>query len=195
MNSLFESLNLSPQERRLVVGVLVAVFVFLNFWLVWPHFDDWKELKKSIEQAEKQLADFTSDADLKPMLQKRLADLEERSLALPSADQAVAFDRTFRRCALTNGVRIMASRPGSGRTRPGNDPAGKFFEEQVVSLDVEADNKQLVNFLHSLGASDSLIRVRDMNLRPGQAQTNLVGSLTLVASYVKDDTAPAAKSK
>lgn len=38
--SVIEQLNLSPQERRIVVIIAVIVFVVLNFLLVWPHFND-----------------------------------------------------------------------------------------------------------------------------------------------------------
>ena len=42
MNSFLDRLNLRPQERRLVVGVLVIVFVVVNLWFVWPHAGDLK---------------------------------------------------------------------------------------------------------------------------------------------------------
>ena len=35
----------------------------------------------------------------------------------------------------------------------------------------------------SLGADNSMIRVRDMDLKPDQSQMKLMGSITLVASY------------
>src|SRR4051812_31276611 len=44
---------LRPQERRLVAFVLVAVFVLLNMWLVWPHFGDWSQIQAKQERARK----------------------------------------------------------------------------------------------------------------------------------------------
>jgi len=40
MNTFLDKLNLRPQERRLVVMGSAALFIVLQFWLVWPHFND-----------------------------------------------------------------------------------------------------------------------------------------------------------
>ena len=36
--------QLRPLERRLAIGVLVVVFLVLNYVFVWPHFSDWGNL-------------------------------------------------------------------------------------------------------------------------------------------------------
>ncbi len=42
-----------------------------------------------------------------------------------------------------------------------------------------------MRFLHALGSGDSMIRVRDMDLRPDPPRYRLNGTITLVASYQK----------
>ncbi|MCW5558840.1 MAG: hypothetical protein KIT22_13560, partial [Verrucomicrobiae bacterium] len=71
-----------------------------------------------------------------------------------------------------------------------------FFDEQQMSVEVIAGEAELVNFLHSLGLGDSLIRVRDIaRLRLDGSQTRLQTTLTVVASYQKKPKAPAASAK
>lgn len=194
MKSIFDTLNLSPQERRFVVGVLVVLFVFLNFWLVWPHFSDWKEFQMATSEAEEKLVTYTKEAALKSSLQTQLADLEDSNSTIPSGDQTIFVDRMIRRLGTQTGVNVInvTGRPGTSTFNRTND----FFVELFFSVNVDGNDKQIVNFLHSLGTSNSLIRVRDMSLRPDQTQTKLVGDLTLIASYQKDlGVAPAPKSK
>ena len=49
--SIFDKLNLRPQERRLVVIVGLIIFVLLNMWFVWPYFDDWGRVRGEIARA------------------------------------------------------------------------------------------------------------------------------------------------
>ena len=37
--------QLRPFERRLAVGVVVVVFLVLNYVFIWPHFSDWGNLQ------------------------------------------------------------------------------------------------------------------------------------------------------
>jgi len=53
-----------------------------------------------------------------------------------------------------------------------------------------------VDFLYNLGSGNSLIRVRDLSLRPDPPRQQLSGNVKLVASYQKNPSkkpAPAAK--
>ena len=56
--SLFDKLNLRPNERRLVIIVLIVVFIILNFIFVWPRFGDWGKIKARRTIAEQQIAQF-----------------------------------------------------------------------------------------------------------------------------------------
>jgi len=194
MKGIFETLNLSPQERRLVVGVLVVVFVFLNFWLVWPHFNDWRAVRNGISEAEKKLSDYSSEAALRTQLQQRADTLEDINVSLPLTDQGLYFDRAIRKMARESNLMLQSvSQRTSGFT--GSSTASRardFFEEREATLSIQADDQQLVSFLHALGASNSFIRVKQMSLRPeAPAKTKIQGELILVASFPRDDSAPA----
>jgi len=43
-----------------------------------------------------------------------------------------------------------------------------------------------VDFLYNLGAGDSLVRVRNLSIRPDQNRQQLAASITLIASYQKN---------
>ena len=58
MSSSLDKLNLRPQERRLVVGILVLIFVVLNVLLVWPHFGDWAMVRAGLGKAQDNLASY-----------------------------------------------------------------------------------------------------------------------------------------
>ena len=108
---------------------------------------------------------------------------------VPPEDQAVAFLRTIQNQAAKSGVAIG----GNGRliTR-----TNQFFMEQIQTITVAAGEKQLVDFLYNLGDSDSLVRVRDLSVRPDPPRQQLQANITLIASYqknVKVAAAPATK--
>lgn len=48
--SFVEQLNLTPQERRIVVVIAVVVFVVLNILLVLPHFGDLGKVKDELDK-------------------------------------------------------------------------------------------------------------------------------------------------
>src|SRR5688572_29182643 len=72
-----EKLNLTPQERRLVAGVGLIVFVFLNIWLVRPHFGDWKTISRQRDQAELTLKRYQTEVNKTNQYQIRLHELEQ----------------------------------------------------------------------------------------------------------------------
>ena len=72
------------------------------------------------------------------------------------------------------------SRGGAGDSR-----TAEFFQEQTLRVTSLCTDAQLVDFLHKLGTGNSLIRVRDLDVRPDQGQMKLNCTITLVASYQK----------
>ena len=60
-----------------------------------------------------------------------------------------------------------------------------------MNFDVTASEPELVGFLYSLGAGDSMIRVRDISrLRLDPSQTRLTAQVTVVASFQKKPKTP-----
>ena len=188
MSALLARLNLRPQERRLMVAIAMVVFVVLNIWFVWPHFKDWGRLQRENRLAKDNLTLFKTEIEKQPQTRKKLEKLEGQGSSVLPEDQALQLLRTVQVQARQSGVQIpnSTSIPNTGG-RP-----NEFFQEQAIRISVITGDKELVDFLVKLGSGNSMIRVRDLDLRPQlPTQQKLEGSMILVASYQKK---PAAKN-
>lgn len=178
MTNLFDKLNLRPFERRLVVVVGIALFIILNYFLVWPYFGAVAEKNARREKAKTTLALRLDEIAQTNKFVKELKALEGEGLAVPPEDQATDLARTINYQAAQNLVTPQSlSRPFT-RTN-------EFFLEQSVTITTLSTEDALVNFLHSLGTGTSLIRVRELTLKRDQSQQKLTATIQLVASYQK----------
>ena len=192
MKTMLDRLNLRPVEQRLVVAVAAIFFVVLNLWLVWPHFKDWRRLRRELGQAEQTLQVYEEEMKRQPEYEAKLVKLKEGggSDVLPE-DRAIQLLRDVQNQASQHGVVIVRTTPSpkiAGRTNA-------FFEEQSVTISVISGEKELVDFLVGVGSGGSMIRVRDLDLKPDPPQQRLGGTITLVASYQKNAPKPAAAPK
>ena len=177
--------HLRPMERRLAVGVLVVVIVVLNAWLIWPHFSDWGDLRRRLDDARQKLKLYQATIAQTPVFQAELKNFEslgESSVA--PEDQTINFMRGIQTQAAESGVGISSA---SRQTTHTNE----FFVEQEQNINVTATDEQLVDFLYKLGSGASMVRVRDLELQPDNARTRLSASIRLVASYQKNPALPA----
>jgi len=183
MTSILDKLNLSPQERRLVVVVAIVVFVVLNIWLIWPEFGSVNRWNKRRQVAEANLKKFKDEIGKKAVYERQLRELESQGQHVGTEEQALSLQRDVANQALLSGVQVnrydpQARVPTGGRTNA-------FFEEQGLVITVVTGEKELVDFLYNLGTRSSLIRVRNMMLSREPAGMKLQGNLTLVASFAK----------
>jgi Tfp pilus assembly protein PilO len=187
MSSALSRLNLRPQEQRLVVVIALVLFIVLNLWFVWPHFNDWSRVQGDLATARSTLADYRKELAQEPEYRARLQQLEKLGSAVLPAEQARQLERTILTEARQSGVVITHTTP---METPRQDAAktNQFFAEQTERISVSTGEKELVTFLYALGSDNSMVRVRDMDLRPdpGSGRTRLMGNLTLVASYQKN---------
>lgn len=183
--SLFDKLNLRPNERRLVIIVLIVVFIILNFIFVWPRFADWGKIKARRTIAEQQIAQFERESANTKGYQMKMKDLETQGAAVASEEQAVKMSTTVQNQAALSGVLVNRYDPGRQTVMSVGGKTNQFFEEQSGLLGFVAEEKALVDFLYSLGTGGSLIRVRSMTLNPDPPRNKLQGNITLVASYAK----------
>ena len=184
MSSLFDRLNLRPGERRLVIIVAIVVFALLNFFFVWPYFGEWGKLQKRQRDATALLQAYQAEVDKTSLYQRQLAELEKQGVTVASEEQALKLSSTVVNQAALSGVQnngYTPQRPTTGGTAKPN----QFFEEQAGSMNIVAEEKQLVDFLYNLGVGGSLIRVRSMTLTPDAPKQKLQGRLDFVASYAK----------
>ena len=172
--------NLRPLEKRMVVGVAVMFFVILNAWFVFPHFSDWGLVQQRMIKARKTLNVFETEIRQKPFYDAQIKILQgEESQPIPLEDQAGAFADTIRTEAERSHVQIQQF----GRIVPRTND--QFFWEQTATINVISKEQQLVDFLYNLGSGGSLVRVRDLTLRPDQPHQQLTAGIKLVANYQK----------
>ncbi len=176
MKTYFEKLR--PFERRLVVGVMVAVFAVLNFAFVFPHFSDWSETRGRLDEARAKLAKFNAEIAQLPGIEKKIREIEGRTSGVPPEEQRNDFTRTVLLQAGEDRVNIITQGRMSSSTNA-------FFVQQSQGLRVQSGEDQLVNFLYHLGAGNSSIRVKGLTIQPDQPRYNLTADLTLDASYQK----------
>jgi hypothetical protein len=178
MTGYLDRMNLRPFEKRLVVGVGAILFVVLNAWFVWPHFSDLSDAKWRRSQAERKLETWQAEIDQAKKYQAGITRMLRESQEVPTEDQRNQFALTIQNQQVQSGVGIQ----NFGRTTVRTN---QFFLELSQLLTVESGESQLVDFLYNLGTGNSLIRVRDLGLKPNAQRQALSGSVNLVASYQK----------
>jgi hypothetical protein len=170
--------NLRPFEKRVVVGVGALFFVVLNALFVWPHFSDLSQVKFRMEVAQGKLKNFQIAIDQTALYERRVKELEGEGLAVPPEEQALQFANAINAQAGQSGVVIL----NNGKI---NTQTNQFFIEKSQSIRVQGGERQLVDFLYNLGSGNSLIRVRDLGVKPDPPHHQLEATVKLVASYQK----------
>jgi Tfp pilus assembly protein PilO len=178
MKKYFEQLR--PMERRLAVGCLVAIILFLNWIYIWPHFSDWDNLGTQIQQSQQTLKMYQDAIAEEPATQLQLKKYESQGEFVAPEDQSVDMMRTVTRQSGVTGVAVVNTSRSLSHT---NDA---FYVEQIQSITVVATDPQLVNFLYNLGNDASMIRVRDLELQPDGPRQRLNATIQLVASYQRN---------
>ncbi len=190
MSGFLDHLNLRPQERRILVITLAVVVIVLNAVFVWPHYKDWQKVDKETQALRATLANHRAEVARLPEYRARLAKLEGTGSSVLPESQALQLQAMVQSYALSNNVALTSLRPGSAVSS-----TNTFFDEQTVIIGVNTGDKELVDFLLALGAGNSMIRVRDLDLRPDSPLYKLVGNITVSASYQKQAKAqPAPKA-
>ena len=188
--SFLDQLNLRPQEKRILAAVLVVALVLVSIFFVWPKLGERPKLVTALEAARKKLQTYQAEIARVPDYQTRLRELEGQGSAVLREEQALQLQSAVQANATKHGVPITSMRVGA--PSPSTTSTNAFFDEQAVIVGVNTGERELVNFLHALGTDNSMIRVRDMDLRPDPPRYKLSGSITLVASYQKKTAASAA---
>jgi type II secretory pathway component PulM len=179
--------NLRPFEKRVVVGVGALFFIVLNFLFVLPHFSDLSAVHYRMEEAQRKLAKFQTEIAQTNMYATGLKQMEGEAADVPSEEQDFQFANAINTQVLKSGVRQNQGSTTKTQTN-------QFFLEKSQSINVQAAEQQLVDFLYQLGAGGSQIRVRDLTLHPDPTGQQLMAGVKLVASYQKKPTARPASS-
>ena len=184
--------NLAPFEKRLVVGVGVVLFVVFNAWFVVPHFSDWERVRFRREKAHQKLLLYNAEIGQLKTYKARIEQMKGEGYLVPAEDQVLHFATEVLTKAAQSRVSLSSFTRVTQRTN------NQFFLEQSQTVTTTAKEQELVDFLYNLGSSNSLIRVRDLGLRPDQPRQQLNANIKLVASYQKNlpvRAAPAAAAR
>lgn len=181
--SVFDKMNLRPQERRLVVITGLAIFVVLNIWFVFPYFGEWGRVERKMERSRDTLERYQQEITRRPQYERQLAELRESGSRMLTSE--VEMQNVVHNQAAAAGLQIVNY---DSRFRPTLTKTNQFFEEQTASVRFSSGGKELVDFLVGLASQDAMIRVREMDLRPDPSQTRLVGNLLIVGNYQKKST-------
>ncbi|HEY3856090.1 MAG TPA: hypothetical protein VGO67_17000 [Verrucomicrobiae bacterium] len=192
MNNTLEQLNLTPQERRIVVGIGMVLIVVLNLLFVWPHFSEWGKLQKQLAAMRSDIEKFNKEIalDTNPTngLQKQLAKLVRQEGA-GVADVQIQLQSTIINQAHKAGVNVANYIPGSAGPQ-----TNEFFERETARITFDSQEPQLINFLYNIGNDPAMIRVSEIDLGPqDQNRYRLKGAVTFIANFKKPPPA-AAKS-
>jgi len=187
MINVLDRYNLRPQEKRLVVGVVFVVFVVINIWFVWPHFQDWSNLQEGLRKSRLKLASAKAEIEKTKGpngYEAKLKRLENEGDPVQPEDQSIQFQVSVDRIARQSGISPSSVSPVADTTDPATS---KFFVQKSLNIGFDnVDERVLVNFLYNLGTRSSLYRVKELDIKPGVGQYRLNGRVTLIASYLKD---------
>lgn len=194
MTAWFDRMNLQPQERRMVLGAMVVMALLVNYWFVWPYFQEYTEVSKGLDETRRIQGRYLSETTKTNAYLVKLRDLQSRGGQVASDDAANQLQQTINKAAASAGVQINSMIPSTVSARGANGQTNQFFDDIQVTVSLVSGEPELVDFLYELGAGDSMVRVRDVsNLRLDPSQTRLQATLTLVASVQKKAPAPVAK--
>ncbi len=170
--------QLKPLERRWAVAGGCLIFLMLNYFFVWPHRHDWARDQARLQSAEEKIATYNKEVAKKQVYQTKLNLLQADGSQVVPEDQAIDFVHFYSSRMLSNHILLLN---GGTLTTHTN----QFFMEQQIGINVQADETNLVNFLYSLAAGNSMVRVRAMSLHPDPGHHELNAGVTMVASYQK----------
>jgi hypothetical protein len=185
VTSYLDKLNLRPFEKRLVVGVAAVLFVVFNAWFVFPHFSDLSKAQARKAEALRKLERWQMECDQAPKYRAAIAGIIGESQDVPPEDQMHQFSTAIQMQQAQSGVNVTTTGRATTST---ND----FFVKLTQTIGVQSEESQLVDFLYKLGTGNSLIRVRGLTLQTDPQRQKLVASVTLVASYQKNQAKKAA---
>ena len=176
--SIFDKLNLSSGERRLVMIVIVVLMLAL-MWMVWGMIPSPSATKQKIDKAQTQLDSFKAEIEKTDVYHQQISTLEGLGSEVIKIEQQVDMRNFINRLTTANGVEITSATSADPKT-------GDFFIEQSMNIRFSSKERELVNFLWKLGSSDSMVRVSQMRVQPDKNRYKLSGTMTLTASYQKD---------
>lgn len=184
MDGIFDKLGLQPAERRLLVGVGVVLFLVFNIYFIWPHFNEWGQLKGDIATLQMTRTAYEQERDNLPGYQEKEAELRGRSPAVPASGIGSQLVKEVQNQAKRLGKQFAYIKQIDGA----QNERSQFFEEKIVNVRFTSwTDTNVLQLLISLGEGSSVIRIRDLSIKPDPSRLKLTGNATMIASYQKED--------
>jgi len=171
--------QLRPLERRMAVGVMVVVFIVLNWIFIWPHHSDWENLQTRQKNARVSLQLYQTAISQSANFDALVKKFASEGESVAPEDQTIDMMRTINSQSAQSGVTINNYSGSMMRTN-------EFFTERTRNITVFGNDAQLVDFLYKLGNDASMVRVRDLELQPDATKLHLTANIRLIASYQKN---------
>lgn len=184
MNSIFDRYNLNAFERRLIIGVFLGIFFVVNLMLVVPKFREWGEVRAQQESAQQKLRIYQTVLNKRDGLEKQLEELDKSGMKVLPEERTSKLFELIQQKLRDNQLPVAGLQHNRPTSRAGNlrQPKEKFFEQDTYSLNVNANYKQLRDFLVDIGSDEDLmIHVGRLHLASAGHQLNC--KITLVANY------------
>jgi hypothetical protein len=199
MSAPTDSLGLRPQERRILVGIAVALFAVLNLVLVFPHFKDYKKIRDQLDNTRRNIATnnlaIARDTNLVNGTAVKLALMEKEGGVGMVGSKEVALLDTVSSVARACGVLIQSATPATATVIGSAGESDKFFERKSARITVQATEDALVKFIYNVGNDPAMIRVWELQLNPlDKDRYKLNAVITLTADYQRTGVAAPASA-
>src|SRR5438876_1244971 len=146
MTRYLDRLNLRPQERRLVIFVVIVVFVALNWFFVRPYFGELGRTQQRMIDADKDIRKFEEEIQRKRIYTKELEDLSKQGGQVPTEIQVTTLTREIDNKAVAAGLDVKNLVPAP---RSHDSRTNSFFDEQTLNLTfANTGEQELINFLY-----------------------------------------------
>lgn len=195
MADVFDKLNLRPQEKRWVVGVLVVVLIVLNHVFIWPYFFEWSQVRGKIRTSQNNIVKFQEEIR-RDKSKGGYADVLKKIDEVKGNTMQMEGDIQLERIVMKRAKDSNVSFSNLSTIKNNTKQTNEFFVEQTVKVNIEADEEDVIDFLYKICEDNSMIRVRELTLGPADAKRyQLKGTITLSANYQKKPEVKAAVSK
>jgi Tfp pilus assembly protein PilO len=184
MSSSLEKLNLRPGERRLLVAIGIALFIALNVMFVRPKFGEFGRVRVKTSEIQGDIDKFQREIDKKPAYTKQLQEMEGQGSKILKEEQSLRMLQTVQSQALASGFTINSVQQQTSFAFSNSTNA--FFDEQALVISYDTGYRQLITFLVGLADHESMIRVRNMDVKTDPSHQRLQGIITLVASFQRN---------
>ncbi|HIG27247.1 MAG TPA: hypothetical protein EYQ50_05420 [Verrucomicrobiales bacterium] len=192
MDNLFDRLNLSSGERRLVVVVFIVFFVTINVWIVWPYLNEnHTRINNDLEKSQITLMNYEKEIEQQPDRDSTLNELkakmaegkDEEIESYFLSDAAFEYRRKIQTAAKLSG--IMSPNIQFSKARSTGEES--YYVERPATFTTTTEHSNLLKFLLNMSSADPRIRIQDLLLLPDRKIENLKCTITLVANFEKEE--------